>query len=147
VIGETDSFIWQERYSPDGRWLSFVNVPTRPGSTPTIHVAPAADPKPSEWRRLVPSFAWTDKPRWSADGRRLYFLARDGGTFNVWVVPFDATRGEASGTPTQVTRFYPPELTLSPDVDKVELGVTADSLILPLKHVAGSIWMLDNVDK
>jgi len=65
----------------------------------------------------------------------------------VWVVPFDASHGEASGTPTQVTRFYPPELTLSPDVDKVELGVTTDSLILPLKRVAGSIWMLDNVDK
>ncbi len=146
LISEADSFIWQERYSPDGRWLSFVNVPTLPGAHQRCksRLSPI---RAVDWRRIAPSFAWTDKPRWSPDGRRLYFLARDGGVFNVWVVPFDASRGEASGAPTQVTRFYPPELTLSPDVDKVELGVTADSLILPLKHVAGSIWMLDNVDK
>ena len=50
--------------------------------------------------------SWDDKPRWSPDGRLIYFVAGRGGFFNVWGVGFlDAAKGKPVGKPFAVTSF------------------------------------------
>ena len=47
--------------------------------------------KPSE----RPTIKWADKPRWSPDGRTIYFVSRRvTGFLNVWGIRFDQTKGE-----------------------------------------------------
>jgi Tol biopolymer transport system component len=137
---------WQMRHSPNRQLISFVYVPRRGQGYPAIAVAPAADPSHGRWQRIGADQAWADKPRWSPDGRLLYYLARDErARFNVWATRVDPQSGAPLGRPFQVTRLDQPDLVISPDVNRAEMSVSARRLILTVKKVTGSIWLLDGI--
>jgi hypothetical protein len=45
----------------------------------------------------------------------------------------------------QVTRVDRPDLIISPDVDQAEMSLSADRLVLTMKQMSGSVWVLDGV--
>jgi Tol biopolymer transport system component len=47
-----------------------------------------------EWKRLTEEKYWADKPRWSPDGKTLYFISNHRTAFNVWGMRFDPRRGD-----------------------------------------------------
>ena len=111
-------------------------------------VAPATGAPLSEWTRIAADHASPDKPRWSPDGKVLYFLSRhDDAFFNLWGVPFDLARGRAAGPPFVVTRFDAPGYRISERIGETDMSVSADRALLTFETVTGSVWMLDNVDK
>jgi len=96
------------------------------------------------WKRAFTT--GTDGLGVTPDGRRLYVLARDArARFNVLAITIDPATGRPVGQPFQVTRFGRPDLLISPDVDQAEMSLSADRLILTMKRVTGSIWMLDGL--
>ena len=44
------------------------------------------------WTRITDNNHWDDKPRWSPDGRTVYFVSRRGGFFNVGPVGLSLTQ-------------------------------------------------------
>jgi Tol biopolymer transport system component/predicted Ser/Thr protein kinase len=137
---------WEASFSPNRRWLSFVlQRPNSPGENQIV-VAPASDP--SRWTQVAANHPWPDKPRWSRDGRTLYFISRwPRSYFNLWAMSFDAERGIVVGQPFALSGFKSPRFMISPDVDQTAMSVSARQAILTMKSVSGNIWMLDNVDK
>lgn len=108
--------------------------------------AAGASSVPEHWHRVAPELSFVDKPRWSPDGRLLYFIARGAGSrFNVWAVRIAPAKGMPIGAPMQVTRFDRPDLIISPDVDQAEMSLSADRLVLTMKQMSGSVWVLDGV--
>jgi len=99
------------------------------------------------WIPLTDGGAWDDKPRWSRDGKLIYWISSRSGFFNVWAIPFDAARGGAGGEPFQVTTFGTPRLAIADDLSLNSLSVSSARLALSMKETSGSIWVLDNVDK
>ena len=88
---------WQARYSPDNRWVSFVAQRMRNPGTVEIGIVAAGSNHATTWTRILEDHVWPDKPRWSPDGRTLYFLSRGAdGYFNLWGVPIDPARGAQS---------------------------------------------------
>ena len=67
--------------SPDGRWLAYV---TPVAGTPQIFVSALPDPSGAR-SQLTP--AGGSQPRWSADGRELFYTALDGSLMSVPVSP------------------------------------------------------------
>lgn len=133
---------WQGRYSPDGRWISFVvnnlerDGPLEAGITPATGAT-------TTWTRIASDHAWPDKLRWAPDGRTLYFLSKaPSGFFNVWGVRVDPERGAQVGAPFQVTRFDSPRRHIDPSNSTCELGIARGVLTLPMRTVKGSIWLL-----
>ncbi|MDQ3684259.1 MAG: hypothetical protein M3430_01480, partial [Acidobacteriota bacterium] len=99
------------------------------------------------WRRVTEEKYWADKPRWSPDGKTIYFLSNQGSAFfNVWGARFDPVKGETVGEPFQVTSSGIPSRMISPRMWDVEIDLSRERLVLPITEVTGSIWMLDNVD-
>jgi hypothetical protein len=97
---------------------------------------------------LAGELAWVDKPRWSRDGKTLYFLGRqDGELLNLWGVRFDPATGQPVDTPFQITKFGSSGPRISPFVDQTEMSVGGRRLLLSMISETGDIWMLDNVDK
>jgi Tol biopolymer transport system component/DNA-binding winged helix-turn-helix (wHTH) protein len=139
---------WQSTFSPDGRWVSFVaEFPDR-STNLEMGVAPAAGASPSGWTRIAGDHAWPDKPRWSRDGRTLFFVSqKPAGYFNVWGVRMDPARGVQVGTAFPVTHFDSPDLMLDPAIDNCEIAVTARHLALTMRSATGSIWALSDVDR
>jgi hypothetical protein len=107
--------------------------------------APEACPPP-HWRRVAPDQLFVDKLRWSPDGRLLYFIARGAGSrFNVWATRIAPATGAPIDAPFQITHFDRPDLLISPEVEQAEMSVSATRLVLTMKKVTGSIWLLDGL--
>ena len=127
VVSDPDYNVWQGNYSPNGRWLAFVaqsrgNGGTTVGTT-TVEIVSSAGGPAAAWLH-VPTSAAADKPRWSPDGRWLYYTEDSSVGYNVWRVPFDPVRGLLTGAASQVTRFTHPDHLLSPDLGHAEPSIS-----------------------
>jgi serine/threonine protein kinase/Tol biopolymer transport system component len=90
-----DHEVFGAAWSPDGRWLiawddarDLVAIPVA-GGAPIPVLSEAA-------------FAWN--PRWSPDGRAVWFLSDRGGTADLWALGFDSANGRPVGAPEPLTR-------------------------------------------
>jgi len=77
----------------------------------------------------------------------IYFVSNRGGFFNVWGIRFDPVAGKPVGEPFRVTAFESPGQMVLPNVQRKEISLAADRLVLPIMEVSGSIWILENVDR
>jgi Tol biopolymer transport system component/DNA-binding winged helix-turn-helix (wHTH) protein len=138
---------WQGRYSPDARWVSFVVLTLGPAGENLaleLGIASARSERATTWSRIAADHAWPDKPRWSPDGRTLYFLSTaPSGFFNLWGVRVDPKVGAQVGAPFQLTNFDSPRWHVDPDMSGgCEIGIAKGRLVLPMRTVKGSIWMI-----
>jgi Tol biopolymer transport system component len=148
LISKPETGLWQAGVSPNGRWLSFLAFRGDRPTTVELHVASADGLGPEHWRRIAADHVWPDKPRWAPDGRTLYFISRRPTSyFNLWAVRFDPERGTAVDQPFALTHFDSQSLVISPEMTQSDMDVSSRHVVLTMKTVAGSIWMLDNVDK
>jgi Tol biopolymer transport system component/DNA-binding winged helix-turn-helix (wHTH) protein len=144
VLSDPNYYLWQPHYSRDGRWIVFEATRTLPQRWDSaLYVIPAAG---GPWIRITDGKQWDDKPRWSSDGKMIYYLSDHAGFFNVWGIRFDPATGKPQGEPFPVTSFDTPTMRISRGVPETEFALTQDRLFLPLEQSSGSIWILDNVD-
>jgi hypothetical protein len=99
------------------------------------------------WTRITDGKSWDDKPRWSPDGRTIYFVSFRSGFFNVWGIRFDPAQGSPVGEPFQVTQFEVPALMIPTEIPFVALSLTQDRMTLTMTEMSGNIWILDSVDR
>ena len=136
--------LWQGRFSPDGRWISFNAFNATDPSVSTVYVVSASG---GEWVKLTEGRYWDDKPRWSPDGKAIYFVSNRTGFFNVWKVRFDPASGKPLDQPTRVTDFESTTQMIIPNIIQLEMALTSDRIILPMMETSGSIWVLENIDR
>jgi Tol biopolymer transport system component/DNA-binding winged helix-turn-helix (wHTH) protein len=137
--------IYQCRLSPDEHWIVFEGVRNSAnGSESALYAVPRTG---GNWIRLTDGKYWDDKPRWSPDGRTIYFMSGRGGFYGVWAVHFDPLRGRGLGVPFLVKAFDDPSFIIPRNTVIVEISVSQNSLVVPLQQVSGGIWLLDNVDR
>jgi Tol biopolymer transport system component len=151
IIAKPGFQIWQPHFSPDGQWIAFeaASLQDPGGQTDrrsSLYVMRATG---GPWIPIVNDSNWADKPRWSPDGKTIYFLfLRSGGSVvNVWAIHFNPETGKAVGKPFQVTSLDSPGRMIPRDMADVEISVSSKSLVTTLEQVSGGIWVLDNVDR
>ena len=145
VLAADDNYaIWQGRFSPDGRWICFSAFDRRAPGTASVFVIPSGGADRSHWIAVTGLNGWADKPRWSRDGKLIYFVQADS-FFNVWAVRFDGAAGTPAGVPFLVTRYDSPRHQLSPRFGAAEIGVSVHRLMLTIAEQTGNIWTLDSV--
>ena len=138
--------LWQGQYSPNGRWLVFETLRSMVAGA-SLGVTAVEGPPDRPWTRVPLRQRWADKPRWSADGKTLYFLAADSSFIQLWAARFDPVRGVVVGEPVQLTHFDSPSFKISPAMSSTEMDVGGGKVFLTMESTSGSIWMLDNVDR
>jgi Tol biopolymer transport system component/DNA-binding winged helix-turn-helix (wHTH) protein len=142
IISHPGYDIYQSHFSPDGRWIVFeATSPT--GFESTIYAVSVAG---GPWLRITDGKHWDDKPRWSPDGKTIYFVSGRSGFYNVFGVRFDHSK-ENQDPSFPVTKFDSPRFMIPKQIMAVDLSLTKDRLVVTLAEVSGSIWVLDNVDQ
>jgi Tol biopolymer transport system component len=144
VASHPEYNLWQGRFSPDGRWISFNAYKATDAAVSTIYVVSASG---GPLIRITEGQYWDDKPRWSPDGKAIYFVSNRTGFFNVWKVRFDPTSGKPMDQPARVTAFESTTQMIMPNIVPMEMALTSDRLILPMMETSGGIWILENVDR
>ena len=95
----------------------------------------------SEWIPISTDSEWSDKPRWSDDGKVVFFLSTRDGFSCVWGQRFDPVAGVIQGPPFAVAHFH--NSRLSPqnvEPNSFQLSVAGDSIYLNLGEINASIW-------
>jgi Tol biopolymer transport system component/DNA-binding winged helix-turn-helix (wHTH) protein len=136
--------LYQPHLSPGNRWIVLEAVANSPHPESALYVVPASG---GPWRRITDGRHWDDKPRWSPDGRTIYFVSGPGGFFNIWGIRFDPDAGKPVGQPFQVSKFDRPRLMILRTIPFVGLSFTQNKLVVTMAEESGSIWLLDNVDR
>jgi Tol biopolymer transport system component/DNA-binding winged helix-turn-helix (wHTH) protein len=136
--------LFNQRFSPDQRWISFLAHDLSHDATSTVYVISAAG---GGWRPMTEGVWFDDKPRWGPDGRVLFFVSNRTGMPNVWGRRFDTTTGSAVGEPFPVTSFRSAQFQLTPRTVAMDIAITATHLLLPMSESRSDIWMLDHVDR
>jgi dipeptidyl aminopeptidase/acylaminoacyl peptidase len=140
--------IFEIRLSPNGRWFVFEAV--KGGIAPegatnaTLCAVPLSG---GPWVRITDGQSWDDKPRWSPDGKTIYYISSRTGFLNVWGIRFDPALGRPQGQPFQVTSFESPKLMVADDLDWLSMSFSQDRLVMSMKETSGSIWDLQDVDR
>jgi Tol biopolymer transport system component len=142
VTGSPNYNLWQAEFSLDGRWITFCAVDAPGGTRAGVYVVPASG---GPWVQITEGKYWDDKPRWSPDGRAIYFVSNRTGFYNVWGIRFDRTSGKPTGEPFRVTNFQSPSQMISPVLASMEMSLTNDRLVIDITQVSGNIWMLENI--
>lgn len=131
-------------FSPDENWICFIGNKTDDAGDGAIYVVPSTG---GEWIRITESSDFNDKPRWSNDGRTIYFISNRSGFLNVWGHRFDPASGHPTGEMFRVTNFENPGRMIPSRIVPMELQLTADRLVVPIMEVSGSIWILEHVNR
>jgi len=141
IASSPDHNLYQGRFSPDQRWVSFIAANALNAGISVVNIVPAGG---GDWIRISDGKYFDDKPRWAPDGRTIYFLSNRTGFFNLWGVRIDPRSGAPVGNPFQVTTFDNPSRMILPDVRNMDLALNDRHLILPMMERAGKIWILEN---
>jgi Tol biopolymer transport system component/DNA-binding winged helix-turn-helix (wHTH) protein len=146
ILSDPNYDLWQPHFSRDGRWIVFEatrKLPERAEST--LYVVPV---RGGPWVPITDGKQWDDKPRWSPDGKAIYFLSDRAGFYNIWGIRFDPATGRPLGEPFRVTSYDSPSLRMTGRGTPItEFSLTENRLFLPLEQSSGNIWILDNVDR
>ena len=144
IISNQAYMMFQPHFSPNGRWIVFIAIANTTNPESALYVVPASG---GPWTRITEGKHWDDKPRWSADGRTIYYVSGAGGFFNLWGMHFDPLVGKPVGQPFQVSNFESPRLMIPRWIEPVGLSLAQDRLVLTMDEESGNIWLLDNVDR
>ena len=144
ISDHSNYLVFQTVLSPDGRWIVFEAIANLPMPESAIYVVPVSG---GPWTRITDGQHWDDKPRWSPDGRTIYFVSGPDGLFNVWGIRFDPETGKPAGQTFQVSKFDRPRLMIPRWIPSVGFSLTQDKFVLTMAEESGNIWVLDNVDR
>ena len=126
------------RFSPDGRWISFV---ARTGANRAqVTVAPFRQGiiPAGDWIPVTDDAAWITSPSWSPDGNRLYFVWERDGFPCVWQQRLDAVTKRPAGPPSAVSHFHNARRSLGSG-----LSVARDKLAVVIYETTGNLWMAE----
>ena len=128
----------------DGKWMAFTAEHSAVDFT--VYVAPFAVERPppeSEWVKVAASPEVHPDPRWSPDGKLLYFSSERDGQNCIWALHLDPQSKRPQGGLFAVRHFHGPSLTLSAPSRRVPaIALARDKMVVSLRERSGGIWML-----
>jgi Tol biopolymer transport system component len=144
VASDAGMNLWVPRLSPNQRWVAFLAADVVDAPTSRVFVTGANG---GPWIPITDGRSFDDKPRWSPDGRTLYFISSREGALNVWGRRFDSDSGAPVGPIFRVTSFSGSDRLLPAQISRIEFGVTGDRLFLPITERASNLWVLEGADR
>ncbi len=138
-LDDPDLDLWQSHFSHDGRWVAF-NATTKGRKSSRIYIVPFRKglvPR-SEWIPITQG-KWDDKPRFSYDGKLLFFLSGLDGPHSLRAQKLTSDM-RPDGNPAAV---YPAAQSQRSDIAWDEIGVGPDLIVFSRSEVTGDIWLLE----
>ena len=145
VAADPAKNVFEARFSPDQRWISFIAVETADARVSRIYVVPVSG---GEWRPITEGSVVRRQAALVA--RRPDALLRLGPSGDAERVGPAFRPGAAAapvGEPFQVTAFASPRQTISPELGRMQIAVASTQLFLPITETSAELWLLDNVNR
>jgi hypothetical protein len=94
------------------------------------------------WVPVTGGATYDFKPRWSADGNRLYFFSERDRFRCIWAQNLDPKTKRPQGEPRAVAHFHSDKRPLmNVGVNALGLAVGPDKIVFNLMETTGNIWL------
>jgi Tol biopolymer transport system component len=132
--------LYQGNFSSDGKWLTF-NAAI-PGSR--LFIAPfrgeSTIPE-AQWIAVTDGTYWDDKPRWSPDGKLLYFTSDRDGFVCLWAQRLEPVTKKPIGPAFVIYHFHEARRSmLNAGYAHLEVSVARDKIVFNLGELTGNLW-------
>jgi eukaryotic-like serine/threonine-protein kinase len=98
--------------------------------------------KESNWITVVSDLHYNDKPRWSPDGNRIYFVSDRDGFACLWSQPVEPDTKRPVGPPLPLYHIHQVRRSiLNVSYGLMDIAVAPDKIVLNLSEITGNIWM------
>jgi eukaryotic-like serine/threonine-protein kinase len=141
-------FLFAPDFSPDDRWVAFQARPLAlEARVEQLFIAPVhagLRVDPSRWIAVTDLKYFDFGPKWSRDGKMLYFMSfRDGSTC-LWAVRLDPATKKPVGEPFAVRHFHtsPRHYSRYP-----VFSLGPDRIVISLEQVQSDLWMMQLPDE
>jgi Tol biopolymer transport system component len=132
----------QAKFSPDAAWIVFLAI-TGPGSA-QIHAAREngfSEIPRGEWTAVTEGRSKVDQPRFSPDGKLIYFTQDGDGSRGIRAIRFDPRTGETLGDSFKVFDSDEARLTLFGVSPRSQgIGIAKDKLVMLLAERTSNLW-------
>ena len=93
------------------------------------------------WIPITSASEWSDRPRWSADGKYIYYRSTRDGFSCIWGQRFDPRAGQISGFPFAVQHYHNLRTSVGIITPRsFNLAVAGDAIYLNVGEETSSIW-------
>ncbi|MBV9483849.1 MAG: protein kinase [Acidobacteria bacterium] len=143
VLEKANQSLSEATWSPRSQYLLFTASPDGVSKRIFAVLFPKSERQPKgQWIPLTPKAEFNDRPRWSGDGKTVFYLSRRDGFSCVWGQHFDSQSGRAIGVPFAVMHFHDPRFSPHVVLDRAfNLSVAGDSVYLNIGEINTSVWV------
>jgi Tol biopolymer transport system component/DNA-binding winged helix-turn-helix (wHTH) protein len=145
LIHHPDVPVYVPRFSPDERWLVFKgDLDERRTRLFIAPLPPDRNVRPDEWIPISEGQAWDDLPRWSPNGRLIYFTSNRDGFRCLWARRIHPQTRQPEDSPFAVFHIHEAHLSMvTLSLAELQLSLARDLLVFPLAELRGNIWMME----
>ncbi len=139
-VADPEYEVWQAHFSSDGRWVTFNG--TKDGRS-RVYVVPfrkALVPR-SEWIPVTDG-QWDDKPRFSYNGKLIFFMSTRDGFRCIWAQRLGPDMHPA-GSPFAVYHCHQRSRTLGASIVDLQMDVGPNMIVFNQAELTGQIWLLE----
>ena len=125
----------------DDRWLAV--SAGKPDGRVAIFIIPVRDPPPlpAEWIELEDGSHWVGSPRWSPDGRLLYYLSDRDEFTCIWALPLDPTTKRPAGDPFAVLHAHRDTMKMvGPNKGAFSMAIGGRRLVFNAAEMTGEVY-------
>src|SRR5579885_37661 len=135
--------LFRAHFSLDGHWIA-VHADNPQGVTQEMIIPfrPPSKPAAGDWIPVTDGATFDDTPRWSPDGKLLYYLSDRDGFRCVWAQRLHPQTMHPLGAPFPVQHFH--TMRSSPrnvDLSALDIFVAEDKMVINLGETRGNIWL------
>ena len=143
ILEKKDFSLSEATWSPNTEYLLF--AASRDGTSKQVFAVPFSRISripTGRWIPITEQSGFSDRPRWSGDGKTVFYLSRRDGFYCVWGQRFDPKAGQLIAEPFAVTHYHNPRFSPKAVVDRsFNLSVAGDSVYLNVAEINTSVWV------
>jgi hypothetical protein len=137
--GTVEDAVW----SPESHFILFsISKSGSNGQIYATRFSPSSGAPDTHWIEITAASDFSRKPRWSGDGKTIFYLSKRDGHWCLWGRHFSSTLGRAVGAAFPVQHFHNPKFSPSEIYPtKLNVSVAGDSVYLNVLETSGTIWL------
>jgi serine/threonine protein kinase len=142
ILQKPRAYVAEATWSPANEFVLFtVSDAHGHGQAFAAHFPRGARAPDSDWIPITPSSESVQRPRWSGNGRTIYYLSNRDNAWCLWRESFDPAAKLAVGKPLNIQHYHSHRFSpASVSSHSLNLSVAGDSVYLNIAEMSGTIW-------
>ncbi len=142
VVQAQDVSLDDASWSPQNQYLLFTATAKDGGKQVFAVSFPRSTRRVTgEWTPITPKSEFSFRPRWSGDGRTIFYLSTRDGYSCIWGQYFDTGSGKPSSKPFAVMHYHNPRFSPARVAERsFNLSIAEDTIYLNVGEANASIW-------